>query len=254
MLSRSIFIITAVLTTTLSCSSSNQTANSTSLNSHEAQNSLDWQGSYSGVLPCASCPGIETELTLNSDQTFALTEKYLEKENIFSRKGKFTWQSNTIQLEDSASTDSKTIFKVEEGRLRKLDIQGNKIEGALADNYILHKNGNVEIENIKWVLTEINGKLIKGKSETHYLIFHSKDSRMEAKANCNSLSFNYKIRNQQDLIVKQGISTLMACPDTTEQTLMKSLTQSVKIKRNSDTLFFYGKDQQALIKCVKTEN
>ncbi|WP_438946633.1 copper resistance protein NlpE N-terminal domain-containing protein, partial [Sediminibacterium sp.] len=61
MLSRSIFIITAVLTTTLSCSSSNQTANSTSLNSHEAQNSLDWQGSYSGVLPCASCPGIETE-------------------------------------------------------------------------------------------------------------------------------------------------------------------------------------------------
>ncbi|WP_438946791.1 META domain-containing protein [Sediminibacterium sp.] len=116
------------------------------------------------------------------------------------------------------------------------------------------KNGNSEIEDVKWYISSINGKAIIGKQEAYYLIFHSKDSRMEAKANCNSLSFNYKIRNQQDLIVKQGISTLMACPDTTEQTLMKSLTQSVKIKRNLDTLFFYGKDQQAFIKCVKTEN
>ncbi|MFU8831928.1 MAG: copper resistance protein NlpE N-terminal domain-containing protein, partial [Wenzhouxiangella sp.] len=29
--------------------------------------SLDWVGTYSGVVPCASCPGIETSITLNDD-------------------------------------------------------------------------------------------------------------------------------------------------------------------------------------------
>ncbi|WP_051408548.1 copper resistance protein NlpE N-terminal domain-containing protein [Sediminibacterium sp. C3] len=254
MSSRILFIITSVLVTSFSCSTSNQTANSISLDGHEAKNSLDWEGTYSGVLPCASCPGIETEIILNKDQTFVLTQEYLEKQSIFTSKGKFTWYNNNIQLEDSASNDSKIIFKVEEGRLRKLDIQGNKIEGALANNYILYKNGNPEVENVKWFISSINGKAITGDREAYYLVFHSKESRMEARANCNRLQFEYKIKNQQDLIVKQGMSTLMACPDTTEQVLMKSLTQSVRIKRNSDILSFYGKDDQPLIICVINKN
>lgn len=253
MFSRFLFIITALLVTTLSCSISNQTANSISLDGHEAKNSLDWEGTYSGVLPCASCPGIETEITLNKDQTFVLTQEYLEKQSIFTSKGKFTWYNNNIHLEDSASNDSKIIYKVEEGRLRKLDIQGNKIEGALANNYILYKNGNPQVENVKWYISSINGKAIKGKQEAYYLIFNSKDQRMQARANCNGLSFNYKIRNLQDLTIYQGISTLMACPDTTEQTLVKAVNKSIKIKRDSDTLSFYAKDQAALIKCIKAQ-
>lgn len=81
MFSRFLFIITAVFVITLSCSTSNQTANSISLDGHEAKNSLDWEGTYSGILPCASCPGILTDITLNKDQTFVLTQEYLEKQN-----------------------------------------------------------------------------------------------------------------------------------------------------------------------------
>lgn len=250
---RFLFIITVVLCTILSCSSSNQTTEQSPPDHHTAQNALDWHGTYSGVLPCASCPGIETEITLNKDQTFVLTQEYQDKQSIFTSKGKFTWHNNNIHLEDSANNDSKIIFKVEEGRLRKLDIEGNKIEGALANNYILKKNGNPEVENIKWFIASINGKVIKGKQEAYYLIFHSKDRRMEARANCNSLNFNYKIRNQQDLAVNQGMSTLMACSDTTEQILVKAVNKSIKIKRDSDTLSFYAKDQAALIKCIKAQ-
>ncbi len=32
---------------------------------------------YRGMLPCADCAGINTELTLNADQTFTLKETYL---------------------------------------------------------------------------------------------------------------------------------------------------------------------------------
>lgn len=246
------FLILAIITL-LSCHSTNQTTQKIPPDHHTAPSALDWQGTYSGVLPCASCSGIETELTLNSNQTFVLMETYLEKENIFARKGQFIWQNNTIQLEDSANMGTKTMFKVEEGRLRKLDTQGNQIEGALAANYILTKNGNDAIENVKWVLIEINGKTIKGKPDTHYLFFHSKQGALEARANCNRIRYNYKIRNQKDLSISMGMSTLMACPDTTEQALTKALGNSNTINNVSDTLTIYDKEQKALIKCVKSE-
>ena len=36
-------------------------------NEHNSQNSLDWEGVYKGILPCADCDGIETEIVINSD-------------------------------------------------------------------------------------------------------------------------------------------------------------------------------------------
>ena len=37
---------------------------------HTAENALDWNGTYKGILPCADCEGIKTELELNSDKTY----------------------------------------------------------------------------------------------------------------------------------------------------------------------------------------
>ena len=42
-----------------------------------AHNKLDWSGTYSGIMPCASCEGIETELHLGEDLTYTLITKYL---------------------------------------------------------------------------------------------------------------------------------------------------------------------------------
>ncbi len=54
---------------------------------HNAQNSLDWAGIYQGTLPCADCGGIETELTLNADGTYALTENTsIKKVNLLPLK------------------------------------------------------------------------------------------------------------------------------------------------------------------------
>jgi len=43
--------------------------------SHNSQNSLDWQGTYKRVTPCADCEGIETKIILNSDYTYLKTTK-----------------------------------------------------------------------------------------------------------------------------------------------------------------------------------
>ena len=50
-----------------------------SMDTHNSQNSLDWQGTYKGITPCADCDGIETELVLNKDLTYVIKTKYLGK-------------------------------------------------------------------------------------------------------------------------------------------------------------------------------
>ena len=46
---------------------------------HTTENALDWNGTYKGILPCADCEGIKTELELNSDKTYEIKETYLGK-------------------------------------------------------------------------------------------------------------------------------------------------------------------------------
>jgi uncharacterized lipoprotein NlpE involved in copper resistance len=47
---------------------------------HNSRNSLDWAGSYEGVLPCADCPGIKTRLVLSPDGQFELSTQYMDRQ------------------------------------------------------------------------------------------------------------------------------------------------------------------------------
>jgi uncharacterized lipoprotein NlpE involved in copper resistance len=105
-----------------------------------SMNSLDWDGMYKGVTPCADCEGIETSLTLSKDNSYVLTTKYLGKSTKTKEmKGTFTWntEGNTITL--NAITDGPNQFFVGENQLTQLDLSGKKITGALAEKYILRK-------------------------------------------------------------------------------------------------------------------
>lgn len=107
---------------------------------HNAQNSLDVEGSYVGTLPCADCEGIKTTITLKSDSSYTKTEEYLgQKGATFNDQGKwfFLADGNTIELNNGKDTPWK--FKVGENKLIQLDTEGNEITGALADHYILQK-------------------------------------------------------------------------------------------------------------------
>ncbi len=107
---------------------------------HSAKNALDWTGTYAGVLPCADCGGIKTEITINEDGTFEKSEEYLEKgtETIES-KGTFTWDKTggIINLKDEEGTTE--LYRVGEGRLIMLRADGKEVTGELANNYILPK-------------------------------------------------------------------------------------------------------------------
>lgn len=106
---------------------------------HTSQNSLDWFGTYEGLLPCADCEAIKTTITLTEEGTFVYTAEYLNKDLIVENSGKIVWDEtgNTIILEDEESFNVQLV--VAENALIQLDTEGNLIEGALAEHYRLNK-------------------------------------------------------------------------------------------------------------------
>ncbi len=223
-----------------SCSSSNnkKTAESTIPDHHSAQNSLDWQGSYSGNLPCADCDFISTELTLNEDQTYILTTEHVKGNQTVADtlRGKFNWDNNTVNLEGIPQGERSSKFKVEEDQVRYLNLEGKPVTGELAQRYVLTKNGNSEVEDKKWQLIELEGKPINGSPDKHFIIFHSKEGRAQAKANCNTISLPYKIKNKFQLRFGQGMTTLMACPDNLEQDFLRVLSVVDNLTSDGKTL------------------
>ncbi len=106
---------------------------------HNARIALDYIGTYTGILPCANCDGISTEIVLVDESQFIRRTQYLGKDDmVFEESGIYTWDDagNTITLEGSEKPNQ---YFVSENRIFHLDMDGNRIEGELADSYILHK-------------------------------------------------------------------------------------------------------------------
>lgn len=113
-------------------------ADAVKVDMHDAESSLDYQGTYTGVFPAADCPGIDMRLTLKKDGTYSLHMKYLDRDSEFDEKGVFTVKENLLTLTPSEDGQPQ-YYKVEENRLRRLDAEKQPVTGALADNYTLQK-------------------------------------------------------------------------------------------------------------------
>lgn len=103
-----------------------------------ARTSLDWAGTYHGVLPCADCAGIATTVTLAADGSYRTELRYLGKpDGQFHSAGHFTWNAagSTVTLEGSESAR----YFVAENRLIRLARDGTRITGPLAAHYVLTK-------------------------------------------------------------------------------------------------------------------
>jgi uncharacterized lipoprotein NlpE involved in copper resistance len=109
--------------------------------SHNSKNSLDWQGIYKGITPCADCEGIETEVVLNKDLTYVIKTKYLGKGDgkIFEEKGSFIWDKTGGSISLQGGKGAISQYKVGENRLIQLDMEGKVITGDLAEMFVLKK-------------------------------------------------------------------------------------------------------------------
>lgn len=109
---------------------------------HNSENSLDWAGTYEGTLPCADCPGIKIELTINSDETFSMYQEYLDRDMKGTETGTFNWDEGGNIVTLTTENGREDLYQVGENRLFRLDPEGNRVQGELADHYILEKTGD----------------------------------------------------------------------------------------------------------------
>ena len=203
---------------------------------HNSKNSLDWAGSYSGILPCADCDGIETVVTLNKDLTYQLDTKYIGKSgSTFGLKGKFEWdmEGNKIELQGIQEGAGPIHYQVGENQLIQLDMEGKKIAGPLASSYVLKKEESagpnrpavakeMPLVGTKWLLVELRGKAIQkntdGKEFPYILL--NKDMKVSAFAGCNRMFGGYELQDGLRIRFTGMASTRMACLDMqTEQIL-----------------------------------
>ncbi len=184
---------------------------------HNSRNSLDWNGTYQGILPCADCEGIQTRLTLMNNGDFRRTLIYLGSEEASkSESGTFEWDEGGFQITLHPRDGEPQKYQVGENRLFHLDRDGNRITGDLAEKYELVKNrADRALENKKWILTELMGKEIKvgeGNKEA-FLYFDSELGRITGNNSCNLINGNYDLKEGNRITFGRIASTMMACPD-----------------------------------------
>lgn len=180
--------------------------------------SLDWPGTYSGVLPCASCPGIDTQVTLNADGSFELSMRYIDENPIpINKSGSFEWNDAGSKITLTADDGDARRYQVGENQLFMLDQEGNRIESELASAYVLHQHVRDQaIEDRRWVLTELRGEPIElGEDQREaFLTLRSEDSRLHGNGSCNTFNGSYAIKTGQRIEFGDDIAmTMMACPD-----------------------------------------
>lgn len=197
--------------------------------------SVGWTGTYQGILPCADCEGIKTQITLNEDLTYVLETKYLGRdENIFREKGSFTWGENGGKI--SLDNENKQNYLVGENKIFHLDNTGNRISGDLANKYILDKEDAV-ITDKHWQLTELDGQAIDEQKKTPFVVLNTEENRVTGNAGCNTFFGTYELTSNQGIEFSHLGMTRMACPDMElEGEFMKVFENATTVESTPNTL------------------
>jgi hypothetical protein len=96
-------------------------------------------GTYTGLLPCADCAGIKTEI-LVSDSTYIKRTIYLGegRPDLYEARGGASWDNNSRIL-TLGGLAPPNRYLVGNNTLTQLDRKGRKITGRLANRYVLQK-------------------------------------------------------------------------------------------------------------------
>lgn len=192
---------------------------------HISRTSLDWSGTYYGTLPCADCPGIETEIRLfdfNGEANLGQYQRlshYLGQsdDRFFKESGTFRWAQDGRSIELIKEGQVSNTWKVLEGALQMLDQKGESFESSMSEAYRLEKlmpkqRLAGEMQPRTWVFTHISGQPIKAKHQA-FIAFNIDEKRVTGFTGCNRLAGPIEVSDQQ-LRFGRLAMTRRACPES----------------------------------------
>ena len=179
-----------------------------------SKTSLDWQGTYTGVLPCADCEGIETILILNRNLKYTLSTRYIGKdEQALQHTGAFTWNEAGSTILLGGIDDGPSQYLVGEHMLIQLDRNGKEITGNLSKQYVLMKTIESRLASVRWTLVELMGKYLEHSAA--HIRFDADINQINGYGWCNTFTGNYKFLQGNQITFTEMIPTSKICPDTT---------------------------------------
>ncbi|MGA7306093.1 MAG: copper resistance protein NlpE N-terminal domain-containing protein, partial [Rhodothermales bacterium] len=105
-------------------------------------------GFYSGVLPCASCPGIRTKIWFASDGSYRRAQIYLEGSDGLDRTvsdfGRWAVTPGDRIVLRSTDADVARFEAIHSGEIRLLDVEGRHIDSELNYNLKIDTTGQAE--------------------------------------------------------------------------------------------------------------
>ncbi len=90
--------------------------------------------------------------------------------------------------------------------------------------------GNKLLEGTYWVLTELNGQRVAAPNEGEkpsYIYFDAANKRVGISGGCNVMGGSYELKDGNRISFGNLISTMMACPDMTNENGLKKMTETV---------------------------
>ncbi len=107
-----------------------------------AENSIDYEGTYQGILPCIkdNCKEVELIIQLLPNNNYIYSVKRINIDNeplLTTGIFEFEADGNTIVLPSIANVPNS--FLIEENKMYQLDKNQQKIAGPKAEQFALHK-------------------------------------------------------------------------------------------------------------------
>lgn len=191
---------------------------------HTSRSSIDWAGTYHGVLPCADCSGIDTTLTLTPAHTYRLEQVYMGVDSACNRyvdEGVFRWDSSGSQVELLNVNGGRELFQVGENRVFALDQHGKRIKGELSEAYVLQRTDDVSHEDLasavqmfvhkRWELSALQRSQIGHRAKGRvWLEFDDEPRRVSGSAGCNRFMGSWQMG--AEVSKPHGGSGLSAAP------------------------------------------
>lgn len=226
--------------------------------SHNSRNALDWVGTYKGVLPCADCEGMETTLVLFAEGAYKKTITYLGKETEGTiAKGNFEWDDTGSKIKIKESTGSERWYAVGEDVLFHLDNTGKRIQGDLAEKYVLQKViTDSKLEGKTWQLVELMGEEVAMAPGNTYpnITFNSERSQAVGNNGCNRFMGSYELKSGNRIAFGNIASTLMACENMDKASRFNEVLQEAdNYAISGDTLLSLNKARMAPLARFKAQ-
>ncbi len=209
--------------------------------------SVDWPGTYQGILPCADCEGIKTQLLIGKDLNYILKTQYLGKgDSVLQEKGKFGWDKTGSKI--TLDNANKQIYQVGENRIFHLDKEGNRITGSLADKYIMEKE-KIDITGKYWKLVRLNGKQVEAGSREPFIRFTAEDTHVNGNSSCNMFNGKYELLEGNRIKFSPFAMTRMACVgNSVESEFMQILEKTTSYSLTATELLLQDEFETTLAK------